>query len=35
MGLLSYNLLVTVIASLRAVHGEKKVDEKVSGYLIA
>jgi len=35
VGLLSYNLLATVIASLRAVHGEKKVDEDVSGYLIA
>ncbi|MBK6532952.1 MAG: hypothetical protein IPF99_26185 [Deltaproteobacteria bacterium] len=35
MGLLSYNLLATVVASLRAVHGEKKVDEEVSGYLIA
>ncbi|MBK6530231.1 MAG: hypothetical protein IPF99_11685 [Deltaproteobacteria bacterium] len=35
VGLLSYNLLATVVASLRAVHGEKKVDEEVSGYLIA
>lgn len=35
VGLLSYNLLATIVASLRAVHGEKKVDEEVSGYLIA
>ena len=34
VGLLSYNLLATVIAALRAVHGEKKVDDDVSGYLI-
>ncbi|MBK6535684.1 MAG: transposase [Deltaproteobacteria bacterium] len=35
VGLLSYNLLATVVASLKGVHGEEKVDEEVSGYLSA
>lgn len=30
-----HNLLATVVVSLRAVHGEKKVDGEVAGYLIA
>ncbi len=34
VGLLSYNLVATLLGALRAAHGEAKVDEGVSGYLM-
>jgi IS4 transposase len=34
LGLISYNALSTVKAALRKVHGEKKVQEEVSGYYL-
>jgi IS4 transposase len=35
VALVSYNLLSTLKAALRAVHGEQKVAEEVSGYYVA
>jgi len=35
IALLSYNVLSTVKAALRSVHGEKATDTKVSGYYLA
>ena len=34
VGLLAYNLMATLLAALRVAHGEKKIDDEVSGYLI-
>lgn len=34
VGLLAYNLVATLLAALRAVHGTAKIDAEVSGYLI-
>src|SRR4051795_6953206 len=35
VALVSYNVLSTVKAALRSVHGEEKVEEEVSGYYVA
>jgi IS4 transposase len=35
VALVSYNVLSTIKAALRSVHGEKKVAEEVSGYYVA
>jgi len=35
LALVAYNLLAVVLAALRGVHGEEKVDEEVSLYYIA
>jgi hypothetical protein len=35
VGLVAYNVLATLLASLRSVHGAERIDEGVSGYYIA
>jgi hypothetical protein len=35
LSLVAYNLLAVVLAALRSVHGEERVDEEVSLYYIA
>lgn len=34
VGILAYNLMVTLLGALRAAHGADKVDSEVSGYLL-
>jgi hypothetical protein len=35
VGMVAYNVLSLLLSSLRSVHGEKQVDERVSGYYVA